>query len=111
MKQSLRTPVLQYLSHPFGIDRLPSEQQVPQGTESRRHIASQLIEQGRRQEQDADFLFADLMRELARRKGHIPGDSNQTGSMQQRSPDFKSGGVETRHSKPGPSGREVPDST
>ena len=85
---------MQHRPHPGRRNGLPAEEQLPQGLESLRVDGGDLVEERRGQEHAGDALLTDQLRQTFRREGDLLGHAHQAGSIQQRPPDFKGGGVE-----------------
>src|SRR4051794_13423524 len=96
IQQPLRRTVPQYLANPVRVDLIAPNQQITQGPERIRHLARQLIEQGRREEEYGYPPVAQEGGELRQGQYQVLVDPDQPRSVQQRSPDLEGGGVERR---------------
>ena len=94
--EMLRRFVLEDARDRFRIAGLAAEHHRAHGCKSVRHFGGQLIEQRRRQEHRADFLFAQFARKIFWRQRHIARDAHERRAIQQRAPDFERRGVKGR---------------
>ncbi len=79
-----------------GIYRFPSEQNLAQGLEDSRYLPGDEIEERGRQKQRGHLLGPQSLCEAGWREHGRLIEHHQSRSVQQRSPDFESGGIEGR---------------
>jgi hypothetical protein len=85
--------MLEDLFDPPGVGGLTSKEHVSHRRKGPRNFLGKLVKQRGRQKHSADLLRTELRGEGLRRQDHVLGHADEACPVQQRSPDFKGGGV------------------